>query len=283
LCPKNRARYTYYLALKGASNLEGDSEKVANSTQSAFEKALGFGADAPLPDRPTFVASFKNIERWSHQGILRATLHVKEPAPKFPLVALGKLGKASYGLQKCPANRPSTHARPYLRVANVQRWRLDLKVVKLINVPDVDMPKYRLEAGDILLCEGNSPDLVGRGAIWQNEIPECVHQNHVIRVRMDKSLVIPEFVLAVINSGYGQAYFRSKAKRTTNLASINSKEVSAFPLPLPPIEEQRSLIDALFSGQSDARRIEEDARKVRAQAWADLEAAIYSISTANPA
>ena len=90
---------------------------------------------------------------------------------------------------------------------------------------------YRLEDGDILLCEGNSAKLVGRGALWRNEIPDCVHQNHVLRARMDASRIVPEFALAVINSNYGQTYFRSKAKRTTNLASINSKEVSGFPAP----------------------------------------------------
>ncbi len=81
----------------------------------------------------------------------------------------------------------------------------------MINVSDQDMAAYRLEDGDILLCEGNSPELVGRGAIWRNEIQDCVHQNHILRARNDATEVIPEFALAVINSAYGQACFRSKA------------------------------------------------------------------------
>jgi len=70
---------------------------------------------------------------------------------------------------------------------------------RMIDVPDRDMPTYRLEDGDILLCEGNSAELVGRGAIWRNEISECIHQNHVLRARMDVSKVVPEFVLAVLH------------------------------------------------------------------------------------
>jgi type I restriction enzyme S subunit len=81
------------------------------------------------------------------------------------MASLGEVGRVSYGIQKCPSNRPSTHARPYLRVANVQRNVLDLREIKYINVPDEEMPKLRLEQGDILLCEGNSADLVGRGAM----------------------------------------------------------------------------------------------------------------------
>ena len=62
-------------------------------------------------------------------------------------------------------------------------------------------------------------------------------------------------MLSVINSRYGQAYFRSKAKRTTNFASINSKEVASFPLPLPTATEQQArLIDALFAGQIEAQK-----------------------------
>jgi type I restriction enzyme S subunit len=158
----------------------------------------------------------------------------------------------------------------------VQRNRLDLKVIKTINVPDEEMPKYRLETGDVLLCEGNSPDLVGRGAIWHGEIADCVHQNHVLRVRLDQAKALPEFVLSVINSAYGQAYFRSKAKRTTNLASINSREVATFPLPLPSVDRQRALVAALEAGRAKAAALRLEAATLRESAWADFEAAVYS-------
>ena len=226
--------------------------------------------------------SFKNLDRWSHEGILRSVLHVNEAESKFPVVELGTVGRVAYGLQKSPANRPSTNPRPYLRVANVQRWRLDLGEIKMIDVPDRDMPAYRLEDGDILLCEGNSAELVGRGAIWRNEIPECIHQNHVLRARMDTSKVVPEFTLAVINSPYGQAYFRSKAKRTTNLASINSKEVSRFSLPLPPVDEQRSLVNAWFQEQQVAEGLRRRATAARAATWKNFEAVVYDVDRMKP-
>jgi type I restriction enzyme S subunit len=142
------------------------------------------------------------------------------------------------------------------------------------------MPKYRLETGDILLCEGNSADLVGRGAIWRGEIADCVHQNHVLRVRLDQSKVLPEFVLSVINSSYGQAYFRSKAKQTTNLASINSKEVAGFPLPLPPLSDQHALTAALTSDRAEASRLRGEAAAARVAAGMDFEAAVYAADPA---
>ena len=270
-------------ALDKAASLEQEAAEAEAKAAEAFEAALGIVPPPPLPDRPIFVANFKDIERWSHDGILRSVLHIEDPAPKYAATPLASVGKVSYGLQKSPANRPTSHARPYLAVVNVQRWRLELNKIKMISVPDEDMPKYRLEYGDVLLCEGNSPDLVGRGAIWRDEIPDCVHQNHVLRVRLDQTKALPEFVLSVINSSYGQAYFRSKAKRTTNLASINSKEVGGFPLPLPSVPEQQDMIDKLFEGQAAAQQKREDAANARAQAWADFEAAVYAAEDAEDA
>jgi type I restriction enzyme S subunit len=263
-------------ALKDAAAKEQAAIAVEAKAMADFEAALGFAPATPLPDKPVFIASFKDLDRWSHEGVLRGVLKLTDPVPAFPVSPLGTVGRVSYGLQKYPGNRPGLHARPYLRVANVQRNRVDLQIIKTINVPDEDMPKYRLEEGDLLLCEGNSAELVGRGAIWRNEIADCVHQNHVLRVRLDQSRATPEFALSVINSSYGQAYFRTKAKQTTNLASINSKEVASFPLPLPPLAEQKSMIAKLDDGMAEAARLRCEAAAARASAWAAFEGAVYA-------
>ena len=266
---------TYHAAVKEAQKLEAEAARIAQAGQCAFEEGLGVAPPPPLPERPVFIARFKDVERWSHEGVLRDVTHTAATSAKWPMVALSSVGKVSYGLQKSPANRPGKHSRPYLRVANVQRGVLDLAEMKYMDVPDEDMPKLRLMDGDVLLCEGNSPDLVGRGAIWRNEIPDCVHQNHVLRVRVDQSKLLPDFLLAVINSGHGQAYFRSKAKRTTNLASINSTEVAALPVPLPPVVRQKALVKALTDGETAARAVALEARELRRAAWAAFEAALF--------
>ncbi len=267
---------TYTAALTCATQLEREAEAIERAGWQDFETALGVTAPAPLPDRPKFVARFKDVERWSHESILRALTQASSFYSGVPMTPLGQMGKVSYGIQKCPANRPATHARPYLRVANVQRGVLDLREVKLINVPDEEMPKLRLEVGDVLLCEGNSPDLVGRGAIWHGEIEDCVHQNHVLRVRVNRERLLPEFVLAVINSSHGQAYFRSKAKRTTNLASINSKEVAGLPIPNLSLARQRDVLDKLNAHIQAAQTKRTQAATLRKSAWTTFEAALFT-------
>jgi type I restriction enzyme S subunit len=265
----------YEVAQTEAASRESGAALIAHASQRAFEDALGVAPPPPLPDRPVFVARFKDVERWSHDGVLRDITHTAATSAKWPMVALSSVGKVSYGLQKSPANRPGKHPRPYLRVANVQRGVLDLAEMKYMDVPDEDMPKLRLMDGDVLLCEGNSPDLVGRGAIWRNEIPDCVHQNHVLRVRVDQGQLLPDFLLAVINSSHGQAYFRSKAKRTTNLASINSTEVAALPVPLPPVPQQAAMLKALHDGAEAAKAEAKTAHALRDSAWAAFESALF--------
>jgi type I restriction enzyme S subunit len=278
--PKDQRRLVaaYQKALDKAAELDAQALNIERDAQREFEAALGLTPPQNLPKRPFQIARFRDIERWSHEGILQmALLGDSAPESKFEIVQLGDIATVSYGLQKCPGNRPGKHARPYLRVANVQRGRLDLREIKTINVLDAEMPKYLLEDGDILLCEGNSPDLVGRGAIWRNEIRDCVHQNHVLRVRIRDRRAIPEFLLAYINSPSGQAYFRSKAKRTTNLASINSKEVAGLPLPLPDdTKTQSAIVKNLRQGQDAAAAKRQQSVALRTAAWNDFLAAVFA-------
>lgn len=265
----------YDAELAEADRLEAEASETERAAAEHFAESLGLAVPPPLPDRPMFIAGFRDLDRWGHEAVLRRATGGEELPAKWPMASVSELGRVSYGLQKHPGNRPGESARPYLRVANVQRNRLDLDEVKLINVPDAEMERFRLQEGDLLLCEGNSPDLVGRGAVWHSEIPDCVHQNHVLRVRLDQTRAMPEFVLAVINSDFGQRYFRSKSKRTTNLASINSKEVAAFNLPLPPVQTQIKLVAALAEARIKALVLREKAKQKRAAARAAFEAAIY--------
>ena len=58
-------------ALDRAAGLEREADEAEARAMEAFEAALGFGPPAPLPERPVFIASFKDLDRWSHEGILR--------------------------------------------------------------------------------------------------------------------------------------------------------------------------------------------------------------------
>ena len=130
---------------------------------------------------------------------------------------------------------------PYLRVANVQRGYLDLSEVKTINAPASDIDALRLRNGDILFNEGGDRDKLGRGWIWEDQLADCIHQNHVFRARLLSSDIQPKLVSWWGNS-FGKDYFQREGKQTTNLASINLTKLSAFPVPVPPLDEQHRIV-----------------------------------------
>jgi len=124
---------------------------------------------------------------------------------------------------------------PYLAVSNVQDKFLDMTVVKTIEASEDEIKRYRLEKNDLLLTEGGDPDKLGRGTLWANELAESIHQNHIFRVRVTSNEVLPFYLTWLLSSPYGKAYFLRSAKQTTGIASINKRQLSDFPVILPPI------------------------------------------------
>ena len=141
--------------------------------------------------------------------------------------------------------------RPYLRVANVQTGYLNLLDVATLDLPSDEALKNELRLGDVLMTEGGDPDKLGRGCIWQGEIENCLHQNHIFAVRPDKGLLLPEYLVKLMASDHGRTYFQITAKQTTNLASTNSTTLRAFPLFLPDIGEQKMILNSLSQELAD--------------------------------
>ncbi|WP_428942784.1 restriction endonuclease subunit S [Xanthomonas oryzae] len=158
-------------------------------------------------------------------------------------------------------------SKPYLRVANVQRGRLEMDHIKEVEVPEDEVEKYLLQRGDLLITEGGDWDKVGRTATWRDELPECLHQNHVFRARAVIADWEPRWAEMYLNSASAREYFAGSSKQTTNLASINMTQLRACAFPLPPLAEQHRIVakvdqlmalcDQLKSRLSEARQAHE--------------------------
>jgi type I restriction enzyme, S subunit len=150
-----------------------------------------------------------------------------------------------------------TRKVPYLRVANVKDGHLDLADVYEIEATEAEIVKWRLKSGDLLLTEGGDPDKLGRGTFWEEQIPECIHQNHIFRVRFRVGELLPQFVSVQIGSQYGKSYFLAHAKQTTGIATINQQVLGNFPLMVPPLAKQQHVAVML----SEQKRISESFRQ----------------------
>ena len=162
---------------------------------------------------------------------------------------------------------PTASMVPYLRVANVQRGYLDMTEIKQISAAAADLAELRLEFGDILFNEGGDRDKLGRGWIWENQVPDCIHQNHVFRARMFLPEMMPK-LLSWWGNTFGKDYFQRMGSQTTNLASINLSKLSEFPVPIPPAAEQLRLVAEIERLLSVVDRVasEVEANLKRAQA-----------------
>ncbi len=161
---------------------------------------------------------------------------------------LGQVAEIVSGITKGRrTSETSLREIAYLSVANVQDGHLRLDNVKRIEASEAEIERFRLMRNDLVLTEGGDPDKLGRGALWTSEMNECIHQNHVFRVRVTSPKILPTFLAALTGSEYGKAYFLSVAKKTTGIASINKTQLSAFPVVIPPLGIQERFVDAISS------------------------------------
>jgi len=165
---------------------------------------------------------------------------------RWPLTKLGECGEVKSGITLGRKTKNGiSRTLPYLRVANVKDGYLDLNQIKTIDVTEREAEKFQLAWGDLLLTEGGDEDKLGRGTVWRSEIPQCLHQNHIFRVRFQSQELVTDFVAAQLASAYGKSYFVRHAKRTTGIASINQRVLKGFPLRLPPRSQQETILSKL--------------------------------------
>ena len=142
---------------------------------------------------------------------------------------------------------------PYMAVSNVKDGYIDWTTVKTIMATQSEIDQYRILPNDVLMTEGGDPDKLGRGAIIQEPLKNSIHQNHIFRVRLDRSIVLPEFFSEYLQHQKAKRYFLGCAKQTTGIASINMKQLRALPVLLPPIDSQEIFSD--FIGQVGQQKL----------------------------
>jgi len=146
------------------------------------------------------------------------------------------------GLTKNPKREALPNKFPYLRVANVYANELRLDEIEHIGVADNELEKLLLQRNDLLVVEGNgSPDQIGRVALWDGSIPNCVHQNHIIKVRFSDSL-FPKWAMNWLLSPSGRNQIEQVSSSTSGLHTLSTGKVSRLTAPIPPFAEQNRVV-----------------------------------------
>ncbi len=152
------------------------------------------------------------------------------------------VGDVLLGRQRAPQYLTGRFTRPYLRVANVKDDALDLRDVERMDFDEAHFAKYRLIPGDILVSEGQSPELVGQSAIFRGGIENLCFQKTLHRFRPMPEGPSSEFAQLVFRTHVKSGVFRRVASITTNIAHLTLEKFKAAPFPLPPRAEQLRIV-----------------------------------------
>jgi len=172
------------------------------------------------------------------------------PLPKgWTWGAVEEAGEVQLGRQRAPQHHAGAHMRPYLRVANVLEDRLDLSDVKSMNFTPKEFETFALRPGDILLNEGQAPDLLGRPAMYRGEIAECCFQKTLLRFRA-KDGVLPEYALIVFRHYMRSGRFKRESRITTNIGHLTQIRFVVMEFPIPPEAEQKAIVELFQAAEA---------------------------------
>ena len=151
-----------------------------------------------------------------------------------------KLGWMTCGVEYGTAAKSATTGRvPVLRMGNIQNAKLDW--ADLVYTSDQnEIEQYLLHDGDVLFNRTNSPELVGKTAIYEGERP-AVFAGYLIRVNHIRKAVDSHFLNLFLNSQFARQYGNSVKTDGVNQSNINGKKLTDYPFPYCSIEEQREL------------------------------------------
>jgi len=131
-----------------------------------------------------------------------------------------------------------------LRMYNIDEGKIVWKNIRRMKLSSDEIQDYQLLPGDLLVNRVNSRELVGKSAVISADLETCVFESKNIRLRFRSDLVCPALANYALLLG-GQRHFTSNAQQVVGMASISQPQIAAFPLRLPPLNEQRRIVAKL--------------------------------------
>jgi hypothetical protein len=211
-----------------------------------------------------FALPLSRVDRWGVSHNQLTQLGLRLATVPYPIVPLGQLVEFSqYGTSVKPQSNPEGVS--LVRMNNLSDGHLTLADLKYVPLKEPDVERLCLQQGDVLVNRTNSKELVGKSAVFR-EPGTYVFASYLIRLRLNASLVIPEFVVAVLNSPVGRHQIRTVSRQIIGQANINLDELRALRIPLPPLGVQRRLCQEISMAETESARLSSQAEQLRTDA-----------------
>ena len=267
--------------LARAADLEREAGEAEARAMEAFEAALGFGPPEPLPERPVFIASFKDLDRWSHEGILRriAGGDTAKASP-YPTVRLRDvIADLENGWSPKCYDRP---AEPdewgVLKLGAVSFGVFNPEENKALPRHLEPRPHLEVKPGALLISRANVTRLVGAIALAGETPPNLMLCDKIFRVvSREPAPVDTTFLAEILRISNVRRQIEANVTGTSpTMKNISKPALMGLTLPLPPKPEQVVMAKALANARAKATGFRKSAQEERAKAWTDFETAVYS-------
>ena len=142
---------------------------------------------------------------------------------------------------------------PVLRMGNIQNGRLDWE--NLVYTDDkAEIKKYLLKHNDVLFNRTNSPELVGKTAIYKSEMP-AIFAGYLIRIHRKEELLDADFLAYFLNSQIAFDFGKTVVISSVNQANINGTKLKGYPIPAPSLPEQKAIVAKLNELSAETQRL----------------------------
>jgi type I restriction enzyme S subunit len=212
-----------------------------------------------LSDLDDGLRSVRMAKQRAH-GLTRSIVLDLIPGPerwpeRWSRQTVAAVGKVELGRQRHPDWHHGPNMRPYLRVANVFEDRIDTSDVMEMHWSEGVFERFQLHPGEILLNEGQSPQYLGRPAMYRGEPADVAFTNSLLRFVAGPE-VLPEFALLVFRRHMHGGRFARESRITTNIAHLSASRLRGVEFPVPPRAEQQALVELAQERLEAVKRLE---------------------------
>jgi len=278
---------TYTEALTRAAQLEQEAQATERAGWQAFEAALGVAPPVPLPDRPVFVARFKDVERWSHEGILHSSAGGPVHQSVWPLARLGDLivDLENGWSPKCHDHPARDGKWGVLKLGAVSFGSFNAAENKELPAYLTPRPDYEVEAGDVLISRANVVRYVGACVYVESTPPKLLLCDKIFRVRFHANgPLLPRFLAEAMKLRPVREYIESRLTGTSpTMKNISKPALLDIRFPLPDPDTQQRLVDDIGSSRASAVAKRTEAATLCQSAWAQFETALFTAADAREA
>jgi type I restriction enzyme, S subunit len=189
----------------------------------------------------------------------------------WPLMPFAEVCDTRLGKMLDQKRQSGEHRRLYLRNANVRWFEFDLSDVAEMDFDASDRVEFRVEPGDLLICEGGEP---GRAAVWRGEVAEIYFQKALHRGRPDPSKATPTYLVYLLWHLARRGGLVDHISSAT-IAHLTGVRLKTMKVPVPDLDLQHEFgrrLAAVDRCRSHLMRSAGDLRAV----FASLEARAFS-------